>query len=233
MEYKRKRNFIIAGILFFLFAVFTVLVKSVDVQAIGPQQSSVGLATLNRFIFEKFGVHLIWYDITDWLGVAAILFAFGFAALGLCQLIKRKSLWKVDPSILLLGVFYLVVIAVYLFFEFVDVNYRPIILHTSLEASYPSSHTLIVICIMVTAMLQFHRLLRDKKRWLIVTNTVSVLLLAVTVIGRLVSGVHWFTDIIGGILLSSALVMLYHAAVTYVEAKTRHVPNDNTPSSLE
>lgn len=233
MEYKSKRNFIIAGILFLLFATLTILVKGMDVQAIGPQQSSAGLATLNQFIFERFGVHLIWYHITDWLGVAAILFAFGFTVLGLCQFIKRKSLWEVDPSILLLGVFYIVFIAVYLFFEFAVVNYRPVILHTNLEASYPSSHTMIVICIMATAMLQFHRLLRGKRRWLIVTDSVSVLLIVVTVIGRLVSGVHWFTDIIGGILLSSALVMLYHAAVTCVEAKSRHMPNDNTLSSLE
>ena len=123
------------------------------------------------------------------MGVAAIAIAFGFAVLGLIQLIKRKSIRNVDSRILLLGAFYFTVNAFYVFFEFEIVNYRSVILSQSLEASYPSSHTMIVICIMVT------------------------------VIGRLISGVHWFTDIVAGILLSSALVALYYSALKWVEEK--------------
>lgn len=204
-----------------LFSIFTVIVTTVDVKPIGPEQSYVGLASLNQFVFELFGVNLLWYTITDWLGVVAILFAFGFAALGLIQLIKRKSLLKVDLSILILGAFYVLVIAFYLIFENVIINYRPIILHTSLEASYPSSHTMIVICIMATAMLQFHRLLAKHRTWLVVLDCISVLLIAVTIGGRLISGVHWFTDIVAGIILSSALVMLYYSVITHTEQRNR------------
>lgn len=208
---KIKRSFFLTGILFFLFAVFTMVVAKVDVQPVGANRSYVGLASLNRFIFELSGVNLLWYDITNWLGVIAILFAFGFAVLGLIQLIKRKSLLKVDSSILLLGGFYILVIAAYIFFENIIINYRPIILHTGLEASYPSSHTMIVISIMVTAMMQFHRLLAAHKIWLVILDTISVLLIAVTIGGRLISGVHWFTDIVAGVILSAAFVMLYYS----------------------
>ena len=218
---KNKKNFLLTGALFLLFSIFTVIVTTVDVKPIGPEQSYVGLASLNQFVFELFGVNLLWYTITDWLGVVAILFAFGFAALGLIQLIKRKSLLKVDLSILILGAFYVLVIAFYLIFENVIINYRPIILHTSLEASYPSSHTMIVICIMATAMLQFHRLLAKHRTWLVVLDCISVLLIAVTIGGRLISGVHWFTDIVAGIILSSAVVMLYYSVITHTEQRNR------------
>ena len=223
MQKKLKKYLIITGGLFLIFILFTVMVKTVDVQPVGPDRSKVGLASVNQCVFKFFGVNLLWYDITDWLGVFAIVFALGFAVLGLFQLIKRKSIQKVDCRILLLGVFYVMVIAVYLFFEVVVVNDRPIILSENLEASFPSSHVMFVNCIMATAMLQFHYYLRERKAWLWMSDIVSVLIITATVIGRLISGVHWFTDIVAGILLSSVLIALYCSALLYFESKNRVV----------
>lgn len=223
MQKKLKKYLIITGGLFLIFILFTVMVKTVDVQPVGPDRSKVGFASVNQCVFRFFGVNLLWYDITDWLGVFAIVFALGFAALGLFQLIKRRSIQKVDCRILLLGVFYVMVIAVYMFFEVVVVNNRPIILSESLEASFPSSHVMFVNCIMATAMLQFHYYLRERKAWLWMSDIVSVLIITATVIGRLISGVHWFTDIVAGILLSSVLIALYCSALLYFESKNRVV----------
>lgn len=195
-----------------LFVIFTVLVITFDVRPIGPEQSKVGFSAINQFLFQLFGVHLFWYNMTDWIGVVAIAFAFGFAIVGLCQLIKRKSIRKVDRELLVLGGFYLLVIACYIFFECVIINYRPVLLGTSLEASYPSSHTMIVTCIMATVPIQFRKLWPEKKKLCLGMDVAACLLIVITVIGRLVSGVHWFTDIVGGLLLSSALVALYCAA---------------------
>ena len=221
MQKRSKKYLIITGTLFLIFILFTVIIKNVDVQPVGPCQSKVGLAAINQFVFQILGVNLIWYDITDWLGTAAIIIALGFAALGLFQLIKRKSIKKVDCRLLLLGAFYFLVMAVYVFFELVIINYRPVLLSESLEASYPSSHVMFVNCIMATAMLQFHYYLRGRKAWLWTVDIMSGLLIAVTVIGRLLSGVHWFTDIVAGILLSLALNSLYCFALVYTEERYR------------
>jgi len=213
LKKKSKTYFVISVVLFSLFVLLSLLLTCFDVKAIGPENSELGFAGINAFLFRQIGVHPIWYSITDWLGIIPILFALGFTLLGLVQLLKRKSIRKVDKSILALGLLYFLVIVFYLFFEHAVVNYRPVILEAGLEASYPSSHTLIVVCIMISSALEFHTLCPSRKKLCLGIDILSCLLVAVTVIGRLLSGVHWFTDIIGGLLLSAALLMLYYAII--------------------
>ena len=210
MEKKNSRLFWVGVGLLAVFVLWTVLIRFVDVEAIGPRQSSVGFATLNGYIHNLTGVNMSLYIITDWLGLVPIGVAFGFAVLGLVQWIKRKSLLKVDRSILTLGGFYIVVMAVYILFEIVVINYRPTLINGYLEASYPSSTTMLVMCVMPTAMMQLRpRIKNDLFRRCVML--VIAVFIAFMVIGRLVSGVHWITDIIGGALFSTAIVLMYYA----------------------
>ena len=204
-----KKRFCIPFGLLGAFVLWTVAVRSIDVQPIGPQSSSVGFATWNRFVHNLTGVHMPLYTLTDWLGLVPFVFVLGFAVLGLVQLIKRKSILKVDRSILALGGFYVAVMAAYVFFEIFVINYRPVLIEGTLEASYPSSTTMLVLCVMPTAVMQLRSRIKNRP----FRHVVSVALIAFTafmVIGRLISGVHWFTDIMGGALLSAGLVTLYH-----------------------
>lgn len=209
---NNKRNFFISLILILLAIAFTILVKVVDVKSIGVNETNIGFATLNQFVFGAIGVNMTWYYITDWLGIVPVIGAIIYACIGLIQLIKRKSIFKVDKEIILLGIFYIVVIALYVFFEKVIINYRPILINGFLEASYPSSHTLITICICGSSIMINKKLFNNKITK--IANTLSAIIIIVTVVGRLISGVHWFTDIIGGIVISISLLMLFYSLIT-------------------
>ena len=213
MKKKSIIFFVSSAVSFLLFALLTVLVSLVDVRAIGPLGSSVGLASLNGFFKELFGVNMLWHDIAEILGYVILLYVVFFALLGVIQLIKRTT-------ILRLGVFYAVVAALYVAFEFVVINYRPILVEGELEASYPSSHTLLAICVVCTAVVALHRIFSAKKI-LVCLDVASLLVMAATVIFRAISGVHWFTDIIAGILLSLCLVFLYCGALGLTEKKEK------------
>ena len=212
---KKKRNFFISTILILLAVVFTILVKVVDVKQVGVNGTSIGFATLNQFVFKTTGVNMIWYHITDWLGLVPIFMAMAYALVGLIQLIKRKSLFKVDKEIIILGLFYIVVISLYIFFEKVIVNYRPILMNGFLEASYPSSHTLMTICLCGSSIIVNRKLFNNKIAKFV--NFLSLVVVLITVIGRILSGVHWFTDIIGGIFIGGALLMTLYSVLDVVK----------------
>ena len=214
MKKENQRNFCIAICMLLAFLLWTVAIQFVDVQAIGPQESSVGFATINQFVHNLTGVHMSLYTITDWLGLVPLVFVMGFGTLGLIQWIKRKHLLKVDYNILILGGFYIVVMAVYVLFEMLVVNYRPVLIGGILEGSYPSSTTMLVMCVMPTAIIQFNARIKNNVLKRFVASAI-IAFIVFMVIGRLVSGVHWFSDIIGGALLSAGLVLMYRAIISW------------------
>lgn len=217
MKKKNRKGLIVGTVLLVAFVLWTVAVKLIDVQPIGPEGSVVGFATVNRFVHGLTGANMSLYNITDWLGLVPLGFVMGFGTLGLIQWIKRKHILKVDYSILVLGGFYIVVMAIYVLFEMLTLNYRPVLINGILEASYPSSTTMLVMCVMPTAIMQFNERIRNSVlRWSVTVIITAFIIFMV--IGRLVSGVHWFTDIVGGALLSAGLVVLYYS-VSSLKAK--------------
>lgn len=212
---KKNQN-VLAGILLLVgFAVWTFLIQEVDVQPIGPNESTVGFAALNGWFHQLTGVHWMLYTLTDWLGLVPIFVCLIFASIGFVQLVQRKSLFKVDLDIIMLGAYYVLVIFGYLLFEMVLINYRPVLIEGFLEASYPSSTTMLVLSVMPTLYFQAQRRLNPNA----LRQTIlifSILFSAFMVIGRLVSGVHWLTDIVGAVLLSSGIFLIYKASVNFL-----------------
>ncbi|MBR5270399.1 MAG: phosphatase PAP2 family protein, partial [Anaerotignum sp.] len=183
-----------------------------DVQSAGETGTEVGFASFNCWFHEWTGIHKTLYTITDWLGLIPVFICFVFGVVGFMQMIRRKSLLKVDKDILLLGVYYVLVILGYLIFEMIPINYRPILIEGRMEASYPSSTTLLVLGVMPTLSFQAERRLRGKGGKTAI-HILAVIFSLFMVIGRLLSGVHWITDIAGSVLLSMGLFFVYQGVV--------------------
>lgn len=210
---KNGKKQLITGVSFMLvFVIWTWLIQKVDVQPVGQKGTDVGFAAFNCWFHKLTGVHMGLYTITDWLGLVPVFVCIVFGGIGLWQLIKRKNLFKVDTDLIYLGIYYVIVIFGYLFFEMCPINYRPILIEGILEASYPSSTTLLILSVMPTLVLQANRRIENRylKR---IIYAFTIVFSVFMVIGRLVSGVHWFTDIMGAVFLSTGLFYLYKAVV--------------------
>lgn len=202
--------------------IYTILVKVVDVKAIGPYNSKVGFSSMNAYVRDLIGYNKTWYTITKYLGVLPFLLVGFFGLIGLKQLYDRKNILLVDKRILFLGCFYILLGIVYIFFEKVIINYRPFLQEGILEASYPSSHTMLAICICLTSIYVAKFYLKNQRTLKIFDICVFILMILL-VVGRTLSGVHWISDIIGGIVISITLVFIYLYTLKCFDIEKRRI----------
>lgn len=194
------------------FVIWTALIQQVDVQPVGQNGTDIGFASLNCWFHNLTGVHMAIYTITDWLGLVPLFICMLFGGIGFVQLVKRRSLLKVDFDIIILGVYYVLVIFGYFIFEMIPINYRPILIEGIMEASYPSSTTLLVLSVIPTLNFQVNRRMKNTMMKNVM-NVCSIGFSLFMVIGRTVAGVHWLTDIIGSVILSTGLFLIYKSCV--------------------
>lgn len=213
---KSKNSLIIASAALLLFAVLTVLLFVLDVRPIGPAGSEIGLAGINEFMLSvqksvPENLQTLLYDVSEIIGLASLAIMFAFAAFGAVQLIRRKSLKKIDLNLYFLAGLYALMLALYVGFEVIIINYRPILVEGTLEASYPSSHTFLSVCVMFSAAFMLCNYFKNRAVH-IIANLAALILSLLTLAGRFLSCMHWFTDILGAILLSIALIAAFFAA---------------------
>ena len=220
----RKGKVYAAGLFYVLFLALIVLLCLVDRMPRGDG-TEIGLATLNCGCFAAVALlngsidgnlelSMKLYKLTEYLGYFAILVLCVFALIGFLQLLRRRSLKKVDREILAMGGLFIVTLAVYVFFEKVVINCRPIIMpgESGFEPSFPSSHTVMSIVILGSAALVLKKYVPSPALCTLL-RIACVLLILVMVCCRFLSGCHWFTDILGGVLVSLALLFLFSAVI--------------------
>lgn len=214
---KPRRDLVAGMALLAAFVLWMALVQLVDMQPVGQNGTLVGLAAFNVWFHGLTGVHMALYAITDWLSLVPVAVCLGFGTMGATQLVMRRSLFAVDPDLLLRGVYYVLIAAAYLVFEAFPINYRPTPIDGVMEASYPSSTTLLVLGVMPTLAYQIARRSKGIQAKVAVAAFVAAFS-AFMVAGRLFSGVHWATDIVGSILLAAGLFTMYQYAVARADA---------------
>ncbi len=202
----RKQKIIwwtLAGVMLAAFVMWTVLVLTVNVKPTGPDGVTVGLAGLNAGWWQSTGTHAWAEKISDWLGYLTLLMAVGLAVWQIVVAVRGRSLrlarhwWVLDGVII-------AAVACYLLFELVVINGRPLLVEGALKASYPSTHALLFATVLPWVAVIVGR--EVKNRPLVITVAVLCGVMALAgVILRAICGVHWFSDIIGGILLAGAL----------------------------
>ena len=222
MEKKLKAT--ITVLITLLFGAYIAMLKIVDVRPIGPAGTAVGMATVNGWVqnmLTKLTGLLpvtpeMWDKLSDLSLLAAFAVAASFGLVGLIQLIRRRSLLKVSREIIGLAIAYVMAGIVYIVFEIFVVNYRPVLEagQTFPEASFPSSHTVLAFVILATAIIAWGHLLENHSAIERLLQTAAVLLLIFAVGVRTLSGVHWLTDIVGGVLAGCAITSLYSTLIT-------------------
>ena len=218
MKKRTLALFVAGGALAALFVTLIVLLKTVDVGAIGPEGSTVGLSALNKAFADIVGTNTTWYDVTEYLGYCEIGLALGFVLLAAVQAFRRKNIKKIDRDLMLLLGFDFLLVALYLLFDIVAINYRPVLIDGKLDPSFPSTHTMIAAFVTATALYQaLTRIKKPTVKWIYVA-VISAIGIAV-IAGRIISGVHWLTDIIGGALLGGTLALSYFACCAWLKDK--------------
>ena len=205
-----KKNITTSVILTLVSIVYTLLVKYVDRNALGPQNTVVGFSHINKFFQNLIGNHMFIYKISEILGLVLLLLVVIYGCIGLYQLVKRKSLLKVDKEIIKLGCFYVAMLIVYILFEKIFINYRPVLMDGQLEYSYPSSHTVLALCVGLSSLIVSKKYFN--KKYIKNINLVTIILMCLVLFTRLISGVHWFSDILGGVIISLTLISYFQLA---------------------
>ena len=205
---KKKVSLVICILLVLALGGLILALKMVDVQAAGPLDSQIGLAGINTRFRDLIGQNALMHVLADMLLYTSFAVVLCFGLDGLIQLISGRSLKNVDKGLLFLVPIYLLMAVFYVAFEKYIINYRPILEDGVLEASFPSSHVLMIVTILGTAALELKHLVGNRAgRGLLQFLCILGCIGGIAVVS--LHGRHWLTDVAGGVLCAGILISLY------------------------
>lgn len=227
---KEKRNYYITLAIFIVFIIFTIGVMNIDVMAIGPKDGKVGFSTINKKVFEIFGQNDKWDQVSDKLLSISVFVELGFILITIFQIIKRKSLFKIDYDISIFFILYIIFALINVFFDYIAINNRPIIEDGKVEASYPSTHTFMTVFMLGFLMIEIWCRIKNKAIKNIIYTICVIIMIAMPIL-RVIAGRHWLTDVIGGVILGLFAVMLAYSLIYSNMLKNNNTCKHNKTSN--
>ncbi len=203
----------------FLYAIILILaLKYCDV-AVVPRVTKIGLSTANFWFRSLWHYNVnteysvLWRVFTQILGYISLAACAFWAGLFFREVIKSGCSDGVGVDKNLAATFFLYVIAaaVCLLFKLFPMNYSPVAVAGKLKfsASFPAFHVMLIITAMGSSIFQLWDIFGEKKKLAAVLTALCAVLMAAGIFGSMASGVYWLTDIIGAILISSNMLLLY------------------------
>ena len=225
------RQIVYTGLMVLVAILFTIAVDKIDTALVLGKE--IGFSNVNIAVHQMLGTSDTFDLLSDITMIVSALLMGGLVFIGTYQLISGKGFKAVDKEILIAGAVLVLMSITYLFFEKVVINFRPVLEDGFLEASYPSTHVLLTTVINIVAIDYIVTKIKNKKIMLPSVITVAV----ITVVGfgaRVLSGMHWITDIVGALLIASCLVMIYFTLKgIFIKQEEVSVVVENVPQPEE
>lgn len=202
----------IIGLSFLGLFLLLIILLQFDKNIITISGKEVGLSHINDLIDYKSNKKLD--IISDILLYTSFIVAIAGVVIGLYQLITRKSLFKVDSFIIIFGIFLVAAVILWILFDYViKINYRPL---NPNEGSFPSTHVLLTVFLTNVGGLMLAKYCKNTTL-IIVAYVVSLLFIILVVLFRILSGMHYITDVFGGLFLGFSLSYLFNGIKIYIE----------------
>ena len=161
---------------------------------------------------------MVWETITNIILILSIILILFFLGLGVYELIKKRSIKKVDPRLTWLPLPLALMTLTYFLFDKVWIlNVRP---NGSGEPSFPSTHVMVVTTIFFVVTIILPKYIKNKTTRLII-EIIMAIMISLTAVGRVMSGMHWVADVLGAIVFGFLFSEIYYYIVSNKKDKKK------------
>lgn len=208
----------ILGASFLFLFILLIILLCFDKAVIAENGYEVGLSHINNLVNYSYKENVdLMSDLIFYVTFIVVIYAF---SIGLYQLIKKKSLYKVDKSIIIFGIALVIAIIVWLLFDkVIELNIRPT---HKIEGSFPSTHVMLATFFALSC--HGFLCLRDQDKLIKYSSLVlAIIIIVIVTITRVIAGVHYITDVCGGLFIG---LSFYFCTFGLIKAFDKKVEND-------